>query len=150
VSDVERMDAARDRLIYLSLAGFLVWQAGDVARQVFDLLGAPRALRVAAIVVGLLGAVAWACGLVLLRRWMRRLRANPSLVMALEDEVVRDARLRAFAVGFFATIGALAVVTVVGAFFPFSARLAGQLSILVAVSVSLSALLHFRRRIEVD
>jgi len=150
MNDVERMDTNRDRLIFLSLAGFLVWQGSDVTRQVFDQLGAPRALRVAVILVGLLGAIAWAGSMVLMRRWMRRLRANPSLASALNDEAVHDARLRACAVGFFATIGALAIVSVVGALVPFSARLAGQLSILVAASAFLGAFLHFRRRAEVD
>lgn len=150
MNEIERMDAARDRFTYLSLAGFLVWQGGDVARQAFVLLGAPRALSVAAFLVSLLGAIAWAGSLVLLRRWMRLLRANPSLMAALNDEAVRDARLRASAVGFVATSATLAIVTGVGAFVPLSARLAGQVSILVAVSAFLSAYLHFRRRAEVD
>ena len=145
MNEVERMDAKRDRLITLSLASFLVWQGGDIAQQVCEQLGAPKDLRVAAVFVSLIGGIAWGYSMLLLRRFFRRLGANPSLAAALEDEGIRDARLRSCAVALVVTMGCVAITTGVGVFAPLSARLCGQFTILLGAGSVLVAFLYYRR-----
>lgn len=146
MNDAEAMAAERDRRIALGLAGFLVWQAGDIALQLCRHLGAPQILVGAAVCTTLIGAIAFVAGALRIWRLHRFLRRNRPLAAIPNDEGVHEPRLRALVVGFSATMAVLALTVAIAAFVPLPARICGQIAIAVGVGASQATWLYLRRR----
>ncbi|WP_373048719.1 hypothetical protein [Vulgatibacter sp.] len=144
MNEVEALDESRRRVLWLSLVGFALWQGLDLAGAVLELSGGSSTLRHLAQGVGLVVWALWSAALIWMSRIRRRMRAQSSVAAALDDELVRHARLRSFATAFWATMGTQVIVLLANSFHPLPAALAVQLTILVGVTVGLGAFLRAR------
>jgi hypothetical protein len=135
--EIESRSVRRRILLMVMASAFLVWQIPGM-----DFLGEisaenPRASQWAAIA----GFLVWAAALVFLLysgRVATRTK-NAAVAAALEDELVRANRSRAFIIGYFAALAIATIVFTMSLFLPITGRDAAQLILVGAVVIPMYA-----------
>lgn len=129
--EIEYRSLRRRLLLMLMASAFLVWQVP--AMDFFEGLAGvdDRAIRFASLA----GFLIWAASLVFLLTSGRVARrgARPEVTAALEDELVRSNRGKAFAVGYAVALATAAVVFGASLFWPVSGSDAAHLVLVAAV-----------------
>lgn len=141
MSDIDALDRSRRRMLIGLLAGFGVWQAAGIASELLSRGALPRWASLLSIALSLAGWLYWSVNIVRMLKWIHRVRASAGAADALNDERIRDARLRAFS---FALALVLAA-QLVPLFAPISARVGAQLTILVGCVAAIGAFLILER-----
>jgi hypothetical protein len=136
----EALDQSRRKMLLGYLVGFDVWLVMRIADAVLGRTTLGSA-RLGLIGVALAGWAYWSVQLIHMIRWVRHVRRDPELAASLNDERIELARLKSWRVGFFAVLAAQAIPLLA----PIPAVVAGQLTILVGVTVAIAAYLAFER-----
>lgn len=132
MTDVEMLDASRKRMFLILMTGFGVYVGFDLLAEAVALLEGPAALFTVAKALGLVGVGILFLGLWRMRKVHRRMKESPELAAVLNDELVRYAEGRSFAVAFKVTLALLAVLHIVVIFVPLPASFVLRLCLLVA------------------
>ena len=141
MNEIERQDAVRRRLLWATLVAGGIWQSGELLVRLFAQATFAPALRgIVAIATAAAGLV-WGFYLLKLVRWQKQVAKAAEIAGALDDEYTRHARLRSFAVGFWAMLAVQAILL----FAPLPAELAARSTILVGVAASGFAFLRCTR-----
>jgi len=129
--EIERRSLRRRILLMVMASAFLVWQVP--AMDFFDgIAGRENPLfRIASLA----GFLVWAAGLVMLFTYGRVARGvdAPEITAALEDELVRSNRRRAFTAGYAVSLATSAVVFAASLFWPITGSDAAHLVLVAAV-----------------
>lgn len=136
-NEVESRSQRRRIVLMVMASAFLVWQIPGM-----DFFGAITAesLR-AAEWLAVVGFLVWAGALIVLLYSGRiaSRASDPKVEAALEDELVRSNRSRAFTVGYFGTLIASAIIFALSLFLPITGGDAAQLILAAAVVVPMYA-----------
>lgn len=135
--EIELRSRQRRVVLMVMASAFLVWQVPYMdAFSGMDSAG-PSMLDI----VSFVGFIAWAGGLVWLLARGRVLvrRASPAVRSALEDELVRANRAKAFNVGYVAAVGVAAVMFSLSLFLPVSGTDAAHVILIAGVVTPLYA-----------
>jgi hypothetical protein len=143
--EVDRLDDRLQKLLWISTIGFAFWQGLDLTGEVVELADGPRYVSQAFKAVAIVGLVAWLFGFLSTRRINRRVRADPVLAAALQDEHIRQMITRAGVIGFWAVLGTQVLLFIVGLLYPIPLALGARFTIAVGVSVAQFAYLRLRR-----
>lgn len=142
--EIESRSLRRRIALMVMAAAFLVWQV-----PMMDFLDeiAGEDLR-ATELVSIVGFLVWAGALVILLYTgrMASRTTDPSVAAALEDELVRSNRSRAFMVGYFVTLATSAVVFASSLFLPITGSDAAHLILVAAVVVPIYAFVVLERK----
>lgn len=138
--DARQAERTRTRLLLGGLLGFVLWQGLNLADRA---LGASldRTTRRALVIGSLVGWLGWLYHLVRTTILGRKVRGTPHLELALNDEFIQMARLKAWRAGLFAVLAAQGVLIV----YQGPASIAAQFTILVGVAASIGAFLFYER-----
>ena len=141
---VEQRDQQRRNALVAFLIAFCLWQ---VPLLLGEWVSVPGPLRGGLAVAAAGGGLVWAWMMLRLYRLQRAIAGDPAVAAALDDERVREVRLRSFTVGFVAIVVYLVLLRVSTAL-PTAAvpvGVAAQLGILVAVVAPTTAFLFYDR-----
>ena len=135
--EIESRSLRRRILLMVNASAFLVWQ---IPGMDFVADFSVDNLRVSGL-ISIAGFLIWAGALVFLlfNGRIASRSTDPKVEAALEDELVRSNRSRAFMVGYFVTLSAAAIVFVLSLFVPVTGRDAAQLVLVAAVVVPIYA-----------
>jgi hypothetical protein len=125
-----------------SIVSFCVAQAAMILDRAVSL---DIRIRVILILAALLGWALFTLQLLLIFRTGRELLDHPDTQTALNDELVRQNRLKAMAAGFWAAILCQGVLFIANLILPFDAGIGSQITITVAVAGMIGAFLHYDR-----
>lgn len=130
-NDVETRSQRRRVVLIVMASAFMIWQvpAMDFFAGSADGGMNPKHVLAAA------GFLVWAAGLVYLLASARIAARsdNPAVISALEDELVRANRSRAFSIGYFVTLAASGMLFAIGQFKPLTGNDAAHLIMVIAV-----------------
>lgn len=135
--EVERRSRQRRVVLMVMASAFLAWQVPYMdAFASWQATGATLLLF-----VSLAGFLAWGAGLawLLVRGHVSVRRASPAVRSALEDELVRANRTRAFNIGYVAAVGMAAVMFGLSLFLPVTGADAAHAVLIVGVVTPLYA-----------
>ena len=141
MSEVERLDGYRRRLLWLSLVSIVLWLGGDLLARLLAQAEAAPVLRKIALLVAVPASFVWGYHLIQVVRFNRRVAEDPALSEALNDELTRFARTRGWVVGFWSMLAVQAPLLFAG----MPAELGARLTILVGVTASLAGYLRAAR-----
>lgn len=138
MNDETELRSRQRRVVLMVMASaFLAWQV-----PYMDVFSAVEAAGPSALdIVSFAGFIAWAAGLIWLLARGRVLvrRASPAVRSALEDELVRANRAKAFNVGYVAAVGVAAVMFSLSLFLPVSGTDAAHVVLITGVVTPLYA-----------
>lgn len=143
-NEVEVRSQRRRIILMMMASGFLVWQVPTM-----DLFSAVSAGGdTVKITISAIGFLVWAAGLVALLLFFRTASRSQAAAVnnALEDELVRANRSRAFSVGYFATLFAAAVMFLISLYQPLTGTDSAHMILIVAVAVPLYAFAILERQ----
>ncbi|MEX2495174.1 MAG: hypothetical protein WD448_03740 [Woeseia sp.] len=138
MNDETELRSRQRRVVLMVMASaFLAWQVPYMDAFSGIEAAGPSALDI----VSFVGFIAWAAGLVWLLARGRVLvrRASPAVRSALEDELVKANRARAFNVGYVAAVGVAAVMFSLSLFLPVSGTDAAHVVLIAGVVTPLYA-----------
>jgi hypothetical protein len=142
-NDVETQSQRRRIVLMVMASAFMVWQipAMDFFASVADGGNNLKGVLSAA------GFLIWAGGLVFLLTSGRTAAksGNPAVLSALEDELVRSNRSRAFAIGYFVTLATSAILFGITLIEPLTGNDAAHLILVVAVVTPMYAFVVLER-----
>ncbi len=140
--DVETRSQRRRIVLMVMASAFMVWQvpAMDFFAGVAD--GGANGLLSAA------GFLVWAGGLIFLLASGRAVARsdNPAVMSALEDELVRSNRSKAFSVGYFVTLVTSGIVFAITLIEPLTGADAAHLILVIAVVTPMYTFVLLERR----
>ncbi len=139
----EAMESLRRRRIHQGLVGFSTWQLSDIVAHATPDLA--REARIALVLIGLAGAALWIFSMVKSHLFIRAMKRDPALAVALNDERYMQAILRSHAAAFWTLLLTSAALLLWSLYFPLSGRVAAQLFLVVAVCSAMIALLIYDR-----
>jgi len=125
--------------------GFAVWWGGRIAVELLPRAGHDARITLPLIVLSLAGWVYWVIHLVRMTLVSRAIASDPRLRSALNDERVREARLKAFAAAFWIMLLAQAPLLLAALFLELPARAGGEITIFAGVVGAGLAFLHYDR-----
>jgi len=109
--------------------------------------GSLKPWKMPLILFGLVGWAAWGYFLVRIAVLQRRLRLNPALAAAINDEWVKEIRRISYAIGFWTIMIFQGLLVAVASFVTFPALVAAQVTLAVGVvSASVAFLILGRER----
>jgi hypothetical protein len=117
------------RLLFYA-AAFGLWQLADLLRE----HAAGGRARAALVALSLAAWATWAVLLVLSTRDSLRIKSDPVLRAAVQDERARDVRLRAYRFAFWMTLGTAALLGIPASAHLFAARAATTLVVVIGVA----------------
>lgn len=137
IDETEFRSRQRRVVLMVMASAFLAWQVPYMDAFSSMEAAGPSALNI----VSFGGFIAWAAGLVwlLVRGRILVCRASPAVRSALEDELVRANRARAFNVGYVAAVGVAAVMFALSLFLPVSGTDAAHVVLMAGVVTPLYA-----------
>jgi hypothetical protein len=139
-SRIEERNRELRRALLAFLVAFCFWQLPLLIRESADVqVTGPFA------VVAALGAVLFAVSTFRLYRVQRAIAADPVAREALNDERIRQVRLRSFNVGFFALATYVGLLRLTAPVLALPMAIAAQLGITVAVVFPIAAFLLYER-----
>jgi hypothetical protein len=141
MSEREDLDRSRRRLLLGFLVGFSLWWGGSIARSLLAGMALPRGVRAALSTLEIAGCFTYLFYGFRVVLWGRRAGADKELAASLNDERVRQARLKAFSAAFFA-MNAAQLIPLTTAI---PAMIAAQLTLLVGFTTAAAAYLAFER-----
>ena len=144
-STKDALDHTRQRMLVGMLVGFALWQGIRIADGFAVAHTDWVALRWGLLATGLAGWLCWSYYLVRMLMLGRKLRAEPALAAALNDEFIQHGRLRAFATAFWVVMAGQAVAAGFGAFLRLDGALVANITILIGVSAAIGAFLLYTR-----
>jgi hypothetical protein len=129
--EIENRSLRRRVLLMVMASAFLVWQVP--AMDFFDGIAGVDNTAIRFVTLG--GFLVWAAALVFLFAFGRVARrdAGPEITAALEDELVRSNRSKAFTVGYAASLATSAAVFSASLFWPITGSDAAHLVLVSAV-----------------
>lgn len=139
----ESMEVSRRRLLVQGLVAFGLWQVADVIRRAVP--GLTREWRIGLVIAALLGWVIWSIHLLKMSNFQKLLKRDPALREALNDERIRQLRLRAFFAGYWALLCAIGVFYGLSLFLPLPGSVVAQILLIVGVCSPMLALLIYDR-----
>lgn len=142
MDDIELKSRQRRVLLMIMASAFLVWQVPGM--DFFAAVAAGE--RGLAGIVSALGFVVWAAALVyLLASGRRMVRTTAATRAALEDELVRANRARAFQVGYVVAVATAAGCFLASLFWPLTGTDAAHLVLVASVVAPLYAFVVLER-----
>lgn len=138
--NIARLLRMRDRVILASAIGFLVWQGGWLAT---DLVAAGRPMMIA-VIVSAAGGLAWAAATLALFVYYRQVR-RAQAETELNDELARYRQDRAFLIGYWILVTALAGLLGLEGFVEIDPGVLLRTLIILAVVAPLTAFLWLDR-----
>jgi len=135
--EVERRSRQRRVVLMVMASAFLIWQV-----PYMDAFASwERSGAAALALVSVAGFLAWGAGLawLLVRGRVLVRGASPGVRSALEDELVRANRTRAFNIGYVAAVGMAAVMFCLSLFYPVTGADAAHAVLIVGVVTPLYA-----------
>lgn len=126
---IEKLQVRRRRLLKVAGFAFLAWTVTTVASATDMAPGAPRAVDI----VRVIGFLVWASALVAVLAFGRLAERDPEVRAALDDELTRHNRQRAFVAGYWATLAGVASLFALSLFVPMAASEALQILLALAV-----------------
>lgn len=138
MNDETELRSRQRRVVLMVMASaFLAWQVPSMDAFSGVQAAGPSALDI----ISFVGFIAWAAGLVWLLTRGRILvsRASPAVRSALEDELVRANRAKAFNVGYVAAVSVAAVMFALSLFLPVSGTDAAHVVLIAGVVTPLYA-----------
>lgn len=143
-NDVETRSQRRRMVLMVMASAFLIWQVP--AMDFFA--GVVEGGMILKGGLATAGFLVWAAGLIFLLASGRTAArsGSPAVMSALEDELVRSNRSKAFSIGYFATLTASGIVFAISVFKPFTGNDAAHLILVVAVTAPMYAFAALERR----
>ena len=141
--NIARLLRMRDRVILASAIGFLVWQGGWLATDLVP-VGQPMTI---AVIVTMAGGLAWAAATLALFVYYRQVRLARAET-ELNDELARYRQDRAFLIGYWILVAALAGLLGVEGFVDIDTGVLLRTLIILAVIAPLTAFLWLDRDAE--
>ena len=137
MSATAALDRSRRRMLLGCLVGFGLWQGLSIADRLIGVATLARAVRIVLLIISLAAWAYWSFHLVQMVRWIRLIKADDASAASLNDERVRQTRMKAFSIALFAVMAVQVPLLFTG----IAAGVAAQLTILVGCTAAIGGFL---------
>lgn len=141
---IEALEQARHRMLTGFLIAFVAWQVPTIVQDTLTERAAPLLFRACAVLAAV-AAVAWIAYALRLWRLQRQVAEEPMAARVLDDERVREARLRALGFGFWALVVYLTMARLGAFLVDLPTDVVAQAGLLVGVASAIGAFLVYDR-----
>lgn len=141
-NEVDKLSNRRAFLMMLLASAFLIWQVPSM--DYFDGLASGDIQAID--IIGMVGGAIWVTALVILFVTGGRKGGTPEARAALEDELVKDNRARAFKIGYFVMLAIAALMFGLSIFNPVTGRDSAHMVLIAGVVAPMYTFAFLERR----
>lgn len=127
------------------LAGYGIWQGTRILHGLFGRNVIPHVLDITLIVIQIIAWILWFYFLIRMITLGRKIRKDPKLKVALNDELTRHIRLKSLAAGFWSLVILQMLLSVSAAFLKIDVRTVLDINLYVAVLAFIISFLFYER-----